>query len=68
MDRLQGIYNYYCAFAPAASSLDNVKWKKAVTDMGLIDKTVTVTDIDLIFTKVWNWRHCATLLAAPVDV
>jgi hypothetical protein len=51
--RLTTIYQYYCAYAPQALSLDNQKWAKAVTDMGLIDnKKLTKTDIDLIFTKI----------------
>jgi len=52
-EQLAGVFQKYCKFAPASTALDNVKWFKCVSEMGLIDnKTVTRADADLIFTKV----------------
>jgi len=52
-DQLAQVFQKYCKFAPASTALDNVKWFKCVSEMGLIDsKTVTRADADLIFTKV----------------
>jgi len=52
-ERLKKVYEYYCAYAPSAPAIDNMKWTKAVVDMGLIDdKKLTKTDVDLIFAKV----------------
>jgi hypothetical protein len=39
--------------APTATAMDNVKWKKCLTDLGLIDRgALNATEIDMIFTKV----------------
>jgi len=52
-DQLAGVFQKYCKFAPASTALDNVKWFKCVSEMGLVDnKTLTRPDVDLIFTKV----------------
>jgi hypothetical protein len=52
-DKLAGIFDQYCKFAPASTALDNVKWFKCVSEMDLVDgKNVSRADVDLIFTKV----------------
>ncbi len=51
--RLQRIFDYYCRLVPQASSLDNVKWMKALSDLGLLNESnVTRQDADLIFIQV----------------
>ncbi len=53
LEKLDMIFSYYCHYAPASSSLDNVKFFKAIKEMGLIDGTkVTRAEVDLIFTRV----------------
>jgi hypothetical protein len=52
-DKLAGIFDQYCKFAPASTALDNVKWFKCVSELELVDgKTLSRADVDLIFTKV----------------
>jgi hypothetical protein len=52
-EQLASVFSKYCKFAPASTALDNVKWFKCVSELGLVDsKTLTRADVDLIFTKV----------------
>jgi len=51
-EQLASVFQKYCKFAPASTALDNVKWFKCVSEMGLIGGSVTRADADLIFTKV----------------
>ena len=37
--------------------LEGSKFKKLCTDCGLLDKKFTVTDVDLIFVKVYDIAH-----------
>jgi len=52
-EQLAAVFSKYCKFAPASTALDNVKWFKCVSELGLVDaKSLTRADVDLIFTKV----------------
>jgi tubulin polymerization-promoting protein family member 2 len=47
--KLQEIFKFFCAYAPASQKLDNVKFITACKSMGLFDSKFDRTQADLIF-------------------
>lgn len=54
MSTLEEIFKSFCAFGAkgAAPLMDNSKFAKLFRDLKLLDKNVTTTDVDIIFSKV----------------
>jgi hypothetical protein len=51
---LQEVFKSFCAFGAkgAAPLMDGAKFAKLFRDMKLLDKNVTATDVDIVFSKV----------------
>jgi len=50
---LQDVFNQYCAFGGGkVAEMDNAKFAKLCRDSKILDKKLTATDVDLIFSKV----------------
>lgn len=50
---LEEIFNRFCSFGDKGSAprLDNFKFSKLCKDMKLLDKHLTTTDVDIIFSQ-----------------
>ena len=55
MSTLGEVFKSFCAFGgekSGAAMIDGAKFVKIFRDLGLLDKQLTTTDVDIIFTKV----------------
>lgn len=51
---LEDVFKEFCAFGSskgAVALMDNAKFAKLCRDMKLLDKKLTATDVDIIFSK-----------------
>lgn len=51
---LEAVFKDFCAFGgkDAAPMMDNAKFAKMCRDLKILDKNLTPTDVDIIFSKV----------------
>lgn len=54
MCRMEDVFKTFCSFGDkgAAAMMDGAKLAKLSRDCKLLDKNLTATDVDIIFTKV----------------
>ena len=54
MSELEHVFKSFCAFGAKDSTLmmDNAKFSKLCRDTKILDKKLTSTDVDIIFTRV----------------
>ena len=53
--RLEDVFKEFCAFGQGKDSspmMDNAKFSKLCRDTKILDKKLTTTDVDIIFSKV----------------
>jgi hypothetical protein len=54
MGDLEATFNSFCAFGAGAkggATMDNAKFAKLFRDLKILDKKLTATDIDIIFSR-----------------
>lgn len=58
---VESVFNSFCAFGAGAKDsaalMDNAKFAKLCRDLKLLDKKLTATDVDIIFSKVKRYFY-----------
>ena len=67
-DSVESVYKSFCAFGAGSNNvamMDNAKLAKLTRDCKLLDKKLTATDVDIIFSKV---KKCVCAIIKITEV